>query len=180
MAEHGYGGLTVDRIIGLARVSRTTFYHHFADKREALVSSHAQIFADFRTSIEAACRSEVEWAGMVAMGIEATLDFAAELPAQAQLLATGFLAADVRLAQHVRDSHDQLAEMLREGRRRCPGGASLPAVTELALIGAIVSIVARHLVKGEPHPPALHSELTQCTLIPYLGRAGAKLAVAGI
>lgn len=172
MAEHGYPGLTVERIIVLARVSRTTFYAHFADKREAVIGAHELIFADFRITIEGACGTETEWPEMVEASIAATLEFVDALPAQAQLLATGFLAADLSLARRVRDSYDQLAAMLREGRRYYPEAAALPALTEPALVGAVVSILARHLVNGEPQPAELGSELTQCILIPYLAMAG--------
>jgi len=179
MAERGYGGLTVERVIALARVSRTTFYRHFGNKREAVIGSHEQIFARFLASIEDACPPQADWAEKVKAGIGATLDFAVAQPAQAQLLAAGFLAADLALARRVQVSYDQLAALLAEGRRLHTEAASLPALTEQALVGAIATILARGLIGEGSRPLAdLHSQLTQFALIPYLGMAEAERVVA--
>lgn len=179
MAEHGYGGLTVERIIALARISRTTFYGHFDNKREAVIGAHEEIFGRFLVVVQNACRPRVEWAEKVQAAIGATLEFATAEPAQAQLLVTGFLAADQALARRVRLSYDQLATLLSEGRRRHPQAASLPSLTERALVGAIATILARGLVSAEPEPfIGLHSQLTEFTLAPYLGIAEAARVVA--
>jgi AcrR family transcriptional regulator len=174
MAEHGYGGLTVERIIGLARISRTTFYNHFSDKREAVIGSHEQIFERFLVLVEGACPPRDDWAERVRAGIGATLEFAVAQPAQAQLLAAGFLAADLTLARRVRVSYDQVAALLAEGRRAHPNAAALPSLTEQALVGAIATVLARELVSVNPEPiDGLHAQLTEFTLIPYLGMAEA-------
>lgn len=179
MAEDGFVGLTVERIIVLARVSRTTFYLYFPDKREAVVSAHEEIFARFLVVVEEACRPQSEWAEKVKAAIGASLSFAAAEPAPAQLLVAGFLAADLDLAQRVRVSYDRLAELLGEGRNVYPRAASLPAMTEQALVGAIATTLARGLISTEPAPFAgLHSQLTELTLIPYLGSEEAARAVA--
>jgi AcrR family transcriptional regulator len=179
MAEHGYGGLTVERIIALARISRTTFYGHFDNKREAVIGAHEQIFERFLALVQDACRPQTEWPDKVRAAIGATLEFAASEPAQAQLLVAGFLAADQTLTRRVRVSYDQLAELLSEGRRRHPEAAALPALTERALVGAIATTVGRGLVSTEPQPfDGLHAQLTEFTLIPFLGNGEAARAVA--
>jgi TetR/AcrR family transcriptional regulator len=178
MAERGYGGLTVARIIAEARVSRSTFYGHFANKREAVLGAHEAIFREYLTTLEDACTGEDRWPEMVNAGIEATLDFALSNPAKAQLLAMEFNAADLILARGTRASHERLARLLGEGRRRVPTTASLPEMTEEALIGAIASIVARGLVNQDlAQSTALRSQLVELTLIPYLGTDGAARAV---
>jgi AcrR family transcriptional regulator len=180
MAEHGYGGLTVERIIALARVSRTTFYLYFPDKREAVIAAHEQIFERFLALVEEACRAQGEWTEKVRAAIGASLEFAAAEPAPAQLLVAGFLAADLTLARRVRVSYDQLAALLGEGRQIYPRAAALPAMTEQALVGAIATTLARALTSAEPEPFAgLHSQLTELTLIPYLGTEEAAKAVSG-
>ncbi|HSS43441.1 MAG TPA: TetR/AcrR family transcriptional regulator [Solirubrobacterales bacterium] len=179
MAEAGYAGLTVDRIIALARISRGTFYREFANRREAAIGAHEQIFERFFASLVAACRTEDQWADKVKAAIGATLEFAAAEPAQAQVLATGMLAADLDLTRRVRDSYDRLAKLLSQGRRECPGAASLPQVTEQFLIGAIAAVLARQLIsEGSSQLVGMHTELTQLTLIPYLGPVEARRAVA--
>jgi AcrR family transcriptional regulator len=178
MAKHGYSELTIDRIIRPARVSRTTFYRHFADKRDAVTTAHAQSLARLRSKIEEACRSESEWAEKVKVAIEATVDFAIAEPARAQLLATGFLGADLTLTRGVRVSYEELATLLSEGRRQRPEAEALPALTEQALVGAIVSVLGRGLLSSEPECiDRMRAELSQFALIPYLGHSAAARAV---
>jgi AcrR family transcriptional regulator len=180
MAERGYSGLTVARIIEYARLSRTTFYEHFADKREAAIGAHEQIFKRFLTSVEEACRPEAEWTAKVRAAIGAILEFATAEPAPAQLLAAGFLAADEALARRARVSYDQLAALLGTGREVYPQAALLPAVTEQALVGAIATTLVRRLTGTELEPLAgLHSQLTELTLIPFLGTEEAAKVVGG-
>lgn len=178
IAEDGYDGLTVDRVIALARISRGTFYREFANRREAAIGAYEEIFERFFASLVEACRTEDVWAAKVKATIGATLDFAAAEPAQAQVLATGILGADLDLTRRVRDSYDRLAELLRKGRRECPQAASLPQITERFLIGAIAAVLARHLISEAPPQFAdMHAQLTQLTLIPYLGPVEAQRAV---
>jgi AcrR family transcriptional regulator len=177
LAERGYGGLTVENVITAARISRTTFYDLFANKQEAVLFAQETVFKRFFIAIRRACEEEDEWPRKVGAAIETTLAFAEALPAQAQLLAAQFLSGDPILAARARSSHDRLASLLRGGRHH-PEGASLPGVTERALVGAIATILVRHLVKEETRPAALRDQLIQFTLIPYIGRPEAERAVA--
>ena len=181
MAERGYGGLTVGRIISGARVSRTTFYNHFTNKQDAVAATHQAIFERFLESVEAACGTEERWPDKVKAGIGATLEFASAWPDQSQLLVAQFNAADMTLARRIRASHDQLASLLGEGRRLYPEAASLPPLTEQALVGAMSAIIARGLIDRDlEQPQALRSELIQLTLTPYLGSDGAAREVGSL
>ncbi len=178
LATHGYNGLTIERIIRPARVSRTTFYRYFADKRDAVTAAHAQSLAQLRSEIEQVCPPESEWAEKVKVAIETTVAFAIAEPARAQLLATGFLAADLAVTRGVRFSYEELADLLREGRRQHPEAKALPALTEQALVGAIASIFARVLLSSEPDRfDGMQAQLSQFALIPYLGHSAAAQAV---
>jgi AcrR family transcriptional regulator len=179
IAEDGYDGLTVDRIIALARISRGTFYREYDNRREAAIGAYGWIFERFFASLGAACHAEEVWAGKVKAAIGAALEFAAAEPAQAQVLATGILGADLDMTRRVRDSYDRLAELLSQGRRARPQAASLPKLTEEALIGAITTVLAHHLTSGAATQiVSLHAQLTQLILIPYLGPVEAQRAVA--
>lgn len=179
LSERGYGDLTVEKIITAARISRTTFYDLFANKREAVLFAQETIFQQLFEAVRAACDEKQEWPEKVKAAIETTLDFAEARPAQAQLIAAEFLAGDPALEARARSSHDQLAELLEEGRRYVPGTSELPAMTEQALIGALRSLITRRIVLPEDeHVAEMRSQLVEFTLIPYLGPAGAAAAVA--
>jgi AcrR family transcriptional regulator len=173
MAQRGYPGLTVGRIIGLARVSRTTFYAHFPNKQEAVVGSHEQIFEAFLTALIASCSAEADWPLKVRAAISAAVDFAVGNPEQSQMLSTGLLTADAGLASRISGSYDRLAALLEGIRPHSPHAARLPDCTEEFLVAAIAASVAMatgRLIKGDAESlGSLRADLTELTLIPYCG-----------
>ena len=180
LAERGFGDLTVENIAAAARISRTTFFDLFTGMQEAALFAQEILFERFLAAIRKACDAQQEWPEKVKAAIEASFDFAEACPAQAHLLASGFLAGDPVLAARVLSSHQQLADLLAEGRRHYPETASLPPVTEEALIGALGSVITRGLALDETERAAMRSQLVELTLIPYLGSAGAAVSRSGL
>lgn len=175
MAERGYDELTVSQIIARARISRTTFYAQFANKREAVVATYEAVSERLLAILEEACGQEQEWSLQVKRGVEAMLGFSTAHPEEARLLATRFDATDIRLDEGIRVSQRRLIELLGEGRR-FPVGRSLPPIAEEALVGAISTVVTRGLESGTASPD-LASQLVQFILAFYLGAsAAAELA----
>lgn len=173
LAEHGYGGLSVEHVIVAAGVSRTTFYNHFANKEEAVLAAHDLIFERFLGLITRACNAGHRWPEKVKAAIGAALEFAAAEPEQAQLLTLDALAANVEIARRVLDSSDHLTALLSAGRRhsaRAQRAQDLPDLTEKALIGAISATVSGLLMSGESgRLPELGPQLVELTLMPYIG-----------
>jgi AcrR family transcriptional regulator len=167
-AERGYAELTVADVIGLAGVSRRTFYEHFADKGEAIRIAHEVILERFLESLTRACDSEDEWAPKVKTAIGTTIECAIADPSAARLLTLDAVASGTEATRFVLDSSDRLADLLRPGRRYASHG--LPELTEKALVGAISAVVGGRLRVGEPESlRALEPQLVELTLIPYLG-----------
>jgi AcrR family transcriptional regulator len=50
VAQHGYGNVTVEMVVGLAAVSKRTFYEHFSGKDDCLQATFDAILADARSS----------------------------------------------------------------------------------------------------------------------------------
>src|SRR6185312_14468629 len=86
-AEHGFDGLTIERVVELAGVPRTAFDANFADRHEAVEAAAAAAAERFLAFVLAACAAQEKWPLKVKVAIGATLDFAAAAPAQAALLA---------------------------------------------------------------------------------------------
>lgn len=173
MAERGYDELTVSLIIARARVSRTTFYAQFANKREAVVAAYHDVSERLLAVLEAACAGEGDWSLRVKAGIEAMLEFSVAHPDEARLLATRFDAADARLEESVRGSQRRLVELLGEGRQFTTG-RSLPPIAEEALVGAISMVVTRANLRGAVGIPSeLGPQLVQFVLAFYLGAPAA-------
>jgi AcrR family transcriptional regulator len=179
MAQRGYDELTVSLIISRARVSRTTFYAQFANKREAVISTHEAVSERLLAVLEEACAREREWPLKVKVGIEAMLDFSNAHPDEARLLATRLDAADAKLEKSVRASQRRLVELLGEGRR-FPAGKALPPIAEEALVGAISMVVTRsHLDTESGGSARLADQLVQFILAFYLGASAAAKVVGG-
>jgi AcrR family transcriptional regulator len=174
LAEHGYAGLTVERVLAIAGVSRATFYVNFADKEEAVETTMEVAFERFLGLLLRACGAQEEWPLKVKVAIGATLDYAAAAPAQAALLDLGALTANRRIARLATDAKDHLAALLSAGRRYSERGAALPTLTEQAIVAALASAVSTRLTGGEAKRlPELAPQLVQFALLPYLGQAEA-------
>jgi AcrR family transcriptional regulator len=170
IAEHGYGGLTVELVIEVAGVSRSTFYVHFSNKREAVLAAHELIFDRFLAALLAACGTEAEWPMKVRAALGATVDFVTARPRQAQILSTGSLNADAALAERAAAAHDHLASLLTSVRPHSPNAGRLPKRTEQFLIAAIASLLGGSLAKGETSRlRSMQTELVELLLIPYYG-----------
>jgi AcrR family transcriptional regulator len=179
MAEKGYAKLTVKDLIDRAGVSRRTFYQLFDDKLDCVFAAHHAAFSRLNNVIVDACAAEVEWADGVVAAIGGALEFATAQPDEMRLILVSSQASEPALARRGRASHDQLAGLLRSGRRRHEtAGTPLPSV-EQAIVGAAMSLVADRLLAGEVEGiPRLAPELAEIVLTPYLGAEAARQAAA--
>lgn len=167
MAEDGYASLTVGSIISRARVSRTTFYAQFTNKREAVLGAYEEIFRRFLALVEKACAEEEEWPQKLQRGLEATVDFAAAEPAMALFLTAQAEVTDRVVGEAVQGARRQLVELLLRGRHY-PQAEVLPEITEEALVGAISTVLSRAVLDGEVEDAeALRAQLIEFTLVFY-------------
>jgi TetR/AcrR family transcriptional regulator len=175
LAEHGYAAMSVEHVLLSAGVSRTAFYENFDNKRACVLAAHEEAFGRLSGELVRACAAESQWPRKVARAIGAAIAFVTRAPEEAQLLAIEAVAADPVLASRVLDSNDFLVGLLRNGRERCPEAATLPELTERALIGAATSIIGSRLLSGEADRlPALEPQLVQLMLMPYVGSEEAR------
>jgi hypothetical protein len=138
--------------------------------REDFPKAFEAAFARLQVAILDACRSERSWSAKVASGVWAGLEFATDDPVAADLLTNGALAEGADgIARHER-LVAYLAAGFLPGREERPDGRHLPGVTERAMAGGLVTMVAMRLDQGrEEELPALASEAIQFVLTPYLG-----------
>lgn len=170
--EEGYDGLTVERLRQAAGVSRSTFYEYFANKQDAVRAAFDLVVEDFVARVHESGAKEFDSASRVRRAITEALEFAYLEPEQAQLLVGYSLCADPRMARHVFAAQDRLALELC-----APNGSEAPIVSAQALLGAVTSVLARHLLTEEREcPKALEESLVTIVLSPYLGPEGAARA----
>lgn len=138
-------------------------------------------FARLRIRIETACASKDEWPGQVAAAVRVAFAFAAAHPETAATLTSELLANGRAGYDRYERMLTHFGEQLRPGRALRPEGEWLPEITEKAMVGGLVTLIAQRLDTGrEAELPAIASEAIQFVLSPYLGAEEARrVAVQG-
>lgn len=172
VAEKGYGGTTIADITRHAAVSRRTFYEHFDGKDECFVAAFDTVTEQLRERVEAAFKTEDEWADGIRAAIGAMLTFLASEPNLARLAMVEALVAGPVVVERYDAAVQTFLPYLNAGRE----GRSkkildrLSDSTEEALVGGMISLIARRIVAG--HSDELESllpDLVEFTLAPYVG-----------
>jgi hypothetical protein len=136
-------------------------------------------FARLQVQVERACGEGDGWAGGVAAGIGAALDFAEADPAAARLLTNEALAHRADGIRKYNGMISHFAERLSEGRGQRPHGKDLPEVIDELMAGGVATLVAQRLDQGEEDQlHTLAAELVQFVLTPYLGTDEARKVAA--
>jgi hypothetical protein len=132
-------------------------------------------FARLQVCLEEACATAGDWPCRIAAATRAGLGFAAADPAAAQLLTNDALAHGSDGIARYERLIAYLSAGLAPGREQRPGGGRLPDITERAMAGGVVSLVAWRLGRGrERELPAIAGEAIQFVLTPYLGAQEAR------
>jgi hypothetical protein len=138
-------------------------------------------FARFQIRLEEACGSGEDWSSGVAAAIRAAFAFAAADPDSANVLTNDALGAGADGIGRHRRLLSYVADRLALGREQRPEGSELPQLTEQALAGGLVGLVAERLTRGrEAELPALAPQAVQFALTPYLGMDEARRIAASV
>jgi hypothetical protein len=132
-------------------------------------------FARLQVALLEACHRQGDWPGKVAGALRAGLEFAAADPAAARLLTSEALARGPEGVARNERLVAYLGERLLLGREERPEGERLPEITERAMAGGVLALVAQRVDTGKADQlPALVPEAIQFVLTPYLGADGAR------
>jgi AcrR family transcriptional regulator len=169
VADRGYSAVTVADVVAAARVSKRTFYQHFADREDCFVAAYVAAAEGPLTRIAEAVAPAVDagpdapppdLAGEVATATRAYLAALAEQPALTRTLLTeisGLGPRGWRVRREVLNRFaDQLSALVGLGAARWAGSAArgeaaevpelvglrgLPRPTAVALVGGINELV---------------------------------------
>lgn len=132
-------------------------------------------FARLQVAVEQASAEKREWPAKAAAAVAATLEFATTDPEAAQLLTNEALARGAEgISRHERVI-SYAADQLATGRDLRPENAQLPEITERALVGGLVMLVAQRLDQDkEGELFAATPEMIEFVLTPYVGAAEAR------
>lgn len=176
-AEKGYRALSTDEIAERASISLSTFYAHFADKRDAVLAALEMGGAQMLASVMPAARRATNWREGVRVAYEAMVSYLAAEPAFAQLIAAEvYSVGPEALAQRDRVI-DSMSAILVQGYEENPAA---PEVATEAIGGAVYALMRERLRDGgrrrlsETIPLA-----TYLTLTPFIGADEAAAVANG-
>ncbi len=142
---------------------------------DGFASAFENAFARLQVHVEEGCGGQGDWASGVAASVRAGFRFAASDPDAANVLTNEALAAGKDGIARRRRLLAYIADQLAAGRDCHQGEHELPAITEQALAGGLVGLVAERLARGRASElPGLVPDAIQFTLTPYLGVEGAS------
>ena len=167
VAEKGYGATSTDDIAAQAAISLSTFYGHFNDKRDAVLTALEMSGAQIMASAVPAARRADDWKEGVRALYEGMCAYLVAEPALAQLLLVGVYGAGPQALARRDRVIDSLVEMLRSGFEENP---EAPAASAEA-VGATVYALMRDQVRreGPESLPAAVPMATYLTLVAFVG-----------
>jgi AcrR family transcriptional regulator len=143
IADKGYAATTIADVVMHARVSKRTFYEHFADKEACLMALYEQGCHYLLAVVSsAATRGDgAGWKAMVNDGVTAYLNALESMPAVTRTLLVEIQAAGpkaYRLRQQMqRRFADTLVEVVDAARAADPAIPRLSQLLAIALVGGV-------------------------------------------
>lgn len=178
VAEQGYATTTVADIIARARLSRRTFYEHFADKQECYLAAYDTVVEQLLAAVGQAYEQADSWTQKVHDGLETFLAYLAAEPAFARMCIVEVVAAGPE-ARSRRDAAMRVfVDFLEPGRAVSPRGVEAPALASEIVVGGIYEIIYSRLQRNAADELVeMLPELLRCALIPFVGHSAAARAV---
>jgi AcrR family transcriptional regulator len=152
LAEKAYASVTIADIARQARVSKRTFYEHFADKDACFVACYETLSEFTLQAVVEAMAKKLPWAKRMSAATRAYLATLESQPALTRTLmmdiyAAGPQALRVRRAVQKRFA-DNLRHLVDQGRKENPKMPRLSSAMATAIIGGINELVLVAVEEG--------------------------------
>lgn len=176
----GYERTTATQVASRAHVSKSDLYKSFASKDECFVAAYEDGIERLRAQVLRAAREEPgNWAQQVCAGLRALLSFLAGDPATANLLLVEGLRAGPEAHRRFTDALRGFASCLRQGWQESEGGSLPPEAVDEAVIGGVLSVLARHARAGKTDRlEELFPDIAEFALTPYVGPLDARRIIS--
>lgn len=178
VAEQGFVTTTVADIIARARLSRRTFYEHFADKEECFLAAYDTVVEQLLTAVRQAYDQGDTWTQKVHDGLETFLAYLAAEPAFARMCIVEVVAAGTEARGRRDAAMRTFVEFLEPGRDEAPKDIAVPDLAAEIVVGGIYEIIYSRLQRDAADELIeMLPQLLYCALVPYIGHAAAERAV---
>lgn len=151
VAEHGYEGTTVPRVVAAARVSRNAFYEFFADKADCFLAACDDSAQETLAELLALV-SEPDWIRALHRGVLLYLRRWQERPAFAMAYFLGLPMVGARAFEHRERTYAMFramfADLARRARAEQPDLPELADVVPRVLVLSITELVSEEARAG--------------------------------
>jgi AcrR family transcriptional regulator len=174
VAEQGYRGLTVARVIRRAGVSRRTFYDAFAGREDCFVALFDQALVGIEAVVVPAYLGQERWREGIRAGLTALLVLLDSRTSLKTLVITDALGVGHTALEHRARGLAQIIEVVDRGRQEMPHGRRPPPLTAEGVAGAVFAVLHARTIEDSARPllPLL-PQLMGMIVLPYLGPAAA-------
>ena len=174
VVERGYAATTITDVVRHARVSRRTFYEHFADKEACFLAAYDAVSNAILSAIEGAAAEHSEWRERIVFGVRAYLQGLAFEPEIARVFTVEVLSAGPEALRRRRAVLRRFAGSLQSQVDAAvmagAPGRPISATTALALAGAIHELVLEALEEERgAELPALEDEIADLVAAAVVG-----------
>jgi AcrR family transcriptional regulator len=174
VSERGYPETRVVDVIGVAGVSRKTFYELFESKEDCFLAAYdvllENLLGDASNAFES--KSGEPWAARIAAALEALLGHLSEHPDEARFAIVEVLAAGPKALSRRDAALRQFTGFLEGGRSET--SVELPGITSISIAGGINELLYSEILHGAAaRLPSRLPDLMFWVTLPFLGAEGA-------
>jgi AcrR family transcriptional regulator len=170
VSDKGYPETRVVDVIGLAGVSRKTFYELFTSKEDCFLATYDVLLGNLLGDTAKGFESKpgAPWAERVAAALDELLKHLAEHPDEARFAIVEVLAAGPRALARRDAALRQFTGFLDAGRAET--STELPGITSLSLAGGINELLYSEILHGAASRlPSRLPDLMFWITLPFLG-----------
>lgn len=177
VSRRGYPETRVVDVIGVAGVSRKTFYELFESKEDCFLATYDVLLGTLIEEATAAYETQPgdSWAERIAAALQILLANLAEHPEEARFAIVEVLAAGPQALARRDSAIRQFTGFLEAGRSEA--SVELPGITSLAIAGGVYELLYSEILHGSvARLPSRLPDLVFWVLLPFLGpeNAGAE------
>ena len=174
VSQRGYPETRVVDVIGVAGVSRKTFYELFDSKEDCFLAAYDVLLENLLEEAGNAFESKpgAAWAERMAIALEALLAHLSRHPDEARFAIVEVLAAGPKALARRDAALRQFTGFLEAGRSET--SVELPGITSLSIAGGINELLYSEILHGAVgRLPSRLPDLMFWVTLPFLGAEGA-------
>jgi AcrR family transcriptional regulator len=153
LTEKTYASISVADVVRCARVSKRTFYEHFAGKEECYLATYAALGEHLLARIAQAAAGELPAEQRLAAATYAYLGALEEMPALTRTFFTEIQCAGPQALEARRKVHQRFADvvhtLIEQGRSEIPNTRALSREMAGALVGATNELLLIRIEQGQ-------------------------------